>query len=242
VARDVLGTVLRDGIAMAKVDDLIDPILTAELVREVTNFEEVRRDEIDKIRRGMGEGNKAHYRSHYLGARPRFDESSVFARFAMSPGIRGIANAYFGLEATLRHYNIWRTFPTSKPPSDSQLWHRDREDRFIFKAFLYLGDVDATGGPLTYVPGSHRRGRLADVAAPGFTEPGHANLRSRDDQMETVVPRTQWLEALGPRNTIVFVDTGGYHKGGFSTSVERLVYMCMYTSDASTVGSLFAND
>jgi hypothetical protein len=237
-ATRVVADLERDGIALIPADRLLEAPLVEELASEVARTERTLAPALEAARRGEANGNKGHYRFHHLGEKPVFDPSSVYARFSLAPGLRNVINAYYGLEARLRYYNIWRTFPTDSPPGDSQLWHRDQEDRLIVKAYLYLGDVGADCGPLTYIPGSHRKGRLR-VAPEAFREPGHGNLRSRDDQMEVVVPRSRWREATGPRGTLAIVDTAGFHKGGFSRTQERLLFTCMFTSPASPVGDLF---
>lgn len=235
----LVASLKRDGIAIVDGTQLLGNALVDELAQEVAAREAAQPDVLAAHRsETLIADHKARYRFSLLGLAPRWEPDSIFARFALAPGIRDVANAYYGLNARLRYYNVWRTFPTSSPPGDSQLWHRDREDRWIFKAFFYLTDVDQASGALSYVPGTHGRGSVR-VAPEAFKEPGHSNLRSRDDQMERVAPPATWRIATGKRGTLVFVDTSGYHKGGFSTTHERNVFTCMYTSPASIVGDLF---
>lgn len=228
----------RDGIAILKVDDLVEPRITRALLDEVEQCEFAQRDAIARMRSGSQVHYKERYRFSLLGITPKWEPSSPFANFACSSGIKQVANAYYGLDAKLRYYNVWRTFPVDDPPSDSQLWHRDRDDRYILKAFLYLSDVGPNAGPLTYIPGTHKMGRIR-LNPETFKEKGHSNWRSHDEQMERVMPRGRWLEATGPRGTLVFVDTAGFHKGGFSRTMERSVFTCMFTSPIAVDGDLF---
>jgi hypothetical protein len=233
-----VATLDRDGLAILPVETLVDPALTRALTDEVAAREVEANDQIAMARRGSPTHYKERYRYSLLGLTPPWDASSAFARFAGSAGISQVANAYYRLEAQLRYYNVWRTFPVTDPPSDSQLWHRDQDDRFILKVFLYLSDVGHDAGPLTYIPGSHKKGRVR-VQPEAFKEPGHSNWRTRDDQMERVLPRSRWREATGAAGTLVFVDTTGFHKGGFSTTQERNVFTCMFTSPLAEDGDLF---
>jgi hypothetical protein len=148
----------------------------------------------------------------------------------LNTGILQIANAYLGMYARLRYVNIWHTFATATPPRQSQLWHRDREDHYIVKVFAYLSDVDKGAGPFTYAAGTHGKGKA--VRGPVCFDEGGVK-RTSDDLMAEVVPRERWIECLGPKGTLVFADTHGYHKGGLAREHDRVMYTCMFTSPAS---------
>jgi hypothetical protein len=57
--------------------------------------------------------------------------------------------------------------------------------------------------------------------------------------MAAVVPESQWIPCVGPKGTIVFADTRGYHKGGLARERDRIMYTCMFTSQASRVQEWF---
>jgi hypothetical protein len=104
--------------------------------------------------------------------------------------------------------------------------------------FVYLTDVDEGAGPLSYAPGTHAQGIVkADPKAKLIREGnGNAKVRRSDDmQMSAVVPAESWITATGPKGTIVFADTRGFHKGGLARQRDRIVYMCAFTSKASTL-------
>ncbi|MCM3874377.1 MAG: hypothetical protein ND895_27115 [Pyrinomonadaceae bacterium] len=166
----------------------------------------------------------------YLGRNPKFDPASVYARFALEKNILGIANGYLGMRSRLRYYNVWHTFPTSIEARESQLWHRDREDYLIVKVFLYLSDVDEGAGPFMYARGSHPKGQLRREAA--YSLEGNVK-RSTDAQMVEVVPREAWFSGIGPKGTLIFADTRGYHRGGLARERARVMYTAMFTSPAS---------
>lgn len=165
-----------------------------------------------------------------LGSRPELDLQSVYARFALQPRILQVANGYFRMYTRLRYYNVWHTFASHAKARESQLWHRDREDRFILKMFVYLSDVSDGAGPLTYAAGSHLKGDFCDE--PKYFLEGDVK-RSTDEQMAAVIPAERWVRATGKRTTIVFADTRGYHKGGLARKRDRLMYLAMFTSQAS---------
>jgi hypothetical protein len=171
-----------------------------------------------------------------LGDAPLLDLTSVYARFALQREVLDVANAYLGMYGRLRYFNVWHTLASNGGPQESQLWHRDREDLLILKAFVYLTDVNSASGPFTYAPGTHLRGRVRKE--PRFFLEGGVR-RSDDSQMADAVRPKDWVEGTGPKGTIIFADTAGFHKGGFATANDRLMYTCMFTSPASDSKEFF---
>lgn len=237
----VLGDLNRDGIAITSANALLGPVsLFDEVDGTVMRMEEERAAELDELRRAASDtsslASKA-YLCELLGTTPPLETGSVFARFALQDPILDVANAYFGMYTRMRQYNVWHNFVNQAPPRQSQLWHRDREDRQILKVFVYLKDVDDGAGPFTYAPGTHVKGPIQKLPE-SFRE--HGVPRSTDEQMEKVVPRERWIKGTAPRGAIVFADTHGYHKGGEARTQDRLMYMCMFTSPASESKELMA--
>jgi hypothetical protein len=233
-AARVLGDLKRDGVARSTVSALPgDGASFTELSRRVERLEEELAGPIAAARaealtrESIGEKT---FIFDLLGEHPPFDPESVFARFALQPAILGLANAYFGMYTRLRYYNVWHTFVTQAPARESQLWHCDRDDHRILKAFLYLNDVDEGSGPFVYAPGTHRPGNL--TREPAYAIEGNVR-RTTDEQMASVVPQARWFRGVGPKGTIIFADTRGFHKGGLARERDRLLYTCMFTSQAS---------
>ena len=231
----------RQGIAMIPADKLLgESSLFAELQSAVASLEQSLSRQLQEARQAADDpltGREKAFLYELLGPRPALDPSSIFARFALSRPILQIANAYFGMYTRLRYYNVWHTFVTSGQPRQSQLWHRDREDRLILKLFVYLDDVDLEAGPLTYAPGTHLKGAIRQTPE-CFQESGV--WRSTDEQMAAVVPRERWISAVGGKGAIVFADTHGYHKGGLARGRDRILYTCMFTSPASESAELLS--
>jgi hypothetical protein len=220
----VLRDVNRDGIAITTAEKLFgsDPAY-ANLESAVEKLEREQAPQLEAIRvaNGSGRSVEKNFLHELLGPRPVLDPSTPFARFALNERILRIANAYFGMYTRLRVYNVWHTFVSPGDAKQSQLWHRDREDLLILKVFVYLNDIDDGAGPFTYAPGTHKKGPI-QTHPPSFDEQGVR--RSTDEQMATVVPASKWIKAIGPKSSIIFADTHGYHKGGHCTERDRIMY------------------
>jgi hypothetical protein len=233
-AARVLADLQRNGVAVSSVRALLgSEQLLEEMQRGAAELERERADEVAAARQAAGvrgEVGEKTYLVQLLGAIPTADPASPWARMALSPEMRSVANGYFGMVTQVRDYNVWRNLRTETPLRESQLWHRDwREDRYVLKAFVYLDDVDEGRGPFTYIPGTHVRGSRR-VTPPTSRE--GSNRRATDEQMELVVPRSTWLQATGPAGTVLFADTTGFHKGGSARTGDRLLYTCLYGSQA----------
>lgn len=223
----------RRGVATSSIDRL--PEIGSryqELKRAVEALEDEWAGRVSEARgeTETGDLGRKTFLLQLLGEQPRLDPDSVYAGFCLDRQILEIANAYFGMYTQLRYYNIWHTLTTRGPARESQLWHYDRDDHLILKLFVYLSEVDEGAGPLTYAPGTHRKGNLRELPQ-SFDEQGVP--RWKDEEMAALVPRDKWVTATGSPGTIVFADTRGFHKGGLARSRDRIFYTCMFTSPAS---------
>ena len=97
------------------------------------------------------------------------------------------------------------------------------------KMFVYFTDVKPAAGPLTYAPRTHPLGSRRQL--PEHDEQG----RSDDAQLAQVVPESEWVLCEGPRATVVFADTCGYHKQLKPESGERLLAVSHYVSGTPLV-------
>ena len=231
VEQRLLNDLQRDGLAITTLDELYgDPGLFAELEAETARLAAAQAGMIAELRGRAGEkGAAKSYLHELLGARPVFDPDSVFGRICLAEPLLRVVDQYLGLFAELRYFNIWLNLRTDAPPQRSQLWHRDRDDQRIVKAFLYLSDVTAGCGPLTYAPGTHSRGPIQEEPE-SFKEEGHGNRRSHDEQMAAVVPAARWRTCVAPKGTLVLADTTGYHRGGLAREADRLLFTFMFVS------------
>jgi len=241
--QSLLTALRRDGIVLTSIQDFFGDLrLFEELESAVWDCETKAAEELRKAQMDVGVdgGRSKDYVVSLLGALPVLDPSSIFVRFALQPELMDIVNSYFGMLTKLRYYNVWHTFPTLADPKASQLWHRDPEDRAVLKLFVYLTDVDEEAGPLSYAPGTQARGSIKIEPESNLFKEGQTYVsRSNDTQMRAILPPECWVTAVGPKGTIVLADTRGYHKGGWARERERVVYTCMFASQASTSPEVF---
>ncbi len=142
-----------------------------------------------------------------------------------------IANAYLRMWAKLEYVDVWYSVP--QPPEaeriSSQRWHRDYNDKHLLKAFLYLVDVDESMGPFQYIPGSQPGGPYADAWP---WEPLGENYPT-EDELEQRIPASAEKVFSAPKGTIIFCNTAGFHRGGFSITNPRILATVSYSSPAS---------
>lgn len=235
IEKNILSNLNENGIAFTTVDDLLGKDKGfEELNSNVNAILESRKEELTQLKLRANEENTIGdktFNLELLGSELTFDSENVFAHFALNDTLLNIANSYFQMYAKLRYYNVWKTFASKGTPRESQLWHFDREDRYILKMFLYLSDVDEGAGPFTYAPGTHKKGKLSNLEPKFFVEGGVP--RTNDDQMNEVFPQDKWIKGIGKKGTIIFADTRGFHKGGEARTNDRLMFTCMFTSEAS---------
>jgi hypothetical protein len=240
-AARVVAELNRRGVAITSVESLLGSgSCYPELKQAVDELESELADELSAARananREPGTIGQKTFNRELLGSNPILDPEIIYARFALQNPILQIANAYFRMYTRLRYYNVWHTFATNGEARESQLWHYDREDRYILKVFVYFSDVDDGAGPFTYAPGTHLKKKLR--RQPEFFVEGGVR-RSNDRQMSEIVSPQQWVKCTGSKGTIVFADTRGYHKGGMAHEHDRVMYTCMFTSQASQSKELF---
>ena len=143
-----------------------------------------------------------------------------------------IANAYLEMWSKLEYVDVWYSVPqpASGERISSQRWHRDYNDKHLLKVFLYLVDVDEDMGPFQYVAGSQPGGPYADAwgwQPLGQHYPTEEELESRDPRLAPC------RRSPAPAGTLLFCNTAGFHRGGFSTTQPRVLATATYSSPAS---------
>ena len=199
-----------------------DDALFQEAAREAQRLYDLPREQVD-----AAAGSKATFLTKLATGSYSLDHP--FARLALHPNALAVANGYLELRSTLRALDLWLTQPTEGPAIQTQLWHRDADDVMNVKMFVYFTDVKPAAGPLTYAPRTHPLGSRRQL--PEHDEQG----RSDDAQLAQVVPESEWVLCEGPRATVVFADTCGYHKQLKPESGERLLAVSHYVSGTPLV-------
>jgi hypothetical protein len=150
---------------------------------------------------------------------------------AVEPRLLDIANAYLDLWSKLEYVDVWYTKPTDAEAERraSQRWHRDYNDRHLLKVFIYLRDVDKEAGPFEYVPRSapgNELGGLWPWRPLGDNYPPQDELASKiaDKPVQTFT---------GPKGSMIFCNTSGFHRGGFATGKPRVLATITYASPAA---------
>lgn len=160
------------------------------------------------------------------------DLSDPLIRLAIEPHVLEIINSYMAMWSKLDFYSLAATVlvPPGSEEQGSQRWHRDPGDKRIVKLFLYLTDVEEPGaGPFSYVPGSQEGGPWRHVYPPrpddGYYPPPGA--------IERAIPEEAMRICYGPAGTLIFCDTTGLHRGGYSTTKERIMFTASYSAKRS---------
>lgn len=152
-------------------------------------------------------------------------------RAVSSHRLLDLANAYLGLWSKLEYVDVWYSVPQPAAAEriSSQRWHRDYNDKHLLKVFLYLVDVDEEMGPFQYVAGSQPGGPYDDAWA---WQPLGQHYPT-EEELEARVPSSAVKAFTGPAGTLVFCNTAGFHRGGFSTTDPRVLATATYSSPAS---------
>ena len=131
----------------------------------------------------------------------------------------------------LEYVDVWYSVPQPAAAEriSSQRWHRDYNDKHLLKVFLYLVDVDESMGPFQFVAGSQPGGPYED--AWGW-QPLGQNYPT-EQELETRIPASAVQTFTGPAGTLLFCNTAGFHRGGFSTTKPRVLATATYSSPAS---------
>lgn len=154
---------------------------------------------------------------------------SPITKLYYSDEILGISNAYNGMASKIRNMHMWINPPLHPENVNgrkgSQLWHRDQEDSRILKCFIYFSDIDEGSGATDYVKNTGVDcTNLKDRVIPYPSTTGYP----AEPLFYSRVPKEDFVRADGPKGTIVFLDTNGFHRGGFVKERARYIAMCTY--------------
>jgi hypothetical protein len=232
VQRRILDDVSREGYSVLPFHELFPgddlwPEIEAQRDRFVAATEADLASGGDKVR--VREGKEFVVRLHSYGVEIGLDDP--WCRACMSHRMLDVANAYLRMWSKLEYVDVWYSVPQPAEAErvSSQLWHRDYNDKHLLKTFLLLVDVDEKMGPFQYVPGSQPGGPYAD--AWGWKPLGH-NYPT-ESELEELIPASAIETFTGPKGTLIFCNTSGFHRGGFSTTRPRVLSTATYSSPAS---------
>lgn len=133
-----------------------------------------------------------------------------------------VGGHYLGVDPMVMSVVLWKSFAWQASDKHSaQQFHYDGDRAAFIKMFVYLSDVDLANGPHTYVPGSHRD-KPRELL--------HGD-RLSDDQVARHYPKDRWQVITGPKGTVFFADTQGFHKGGRVEQGSRAMFQINLASD-----------
>ena len=235
VQRRVLEQLCSRGVAFVQQDELgVDAQQWGELRVLVEQFAAgttVR----DAIRRFPEEVNRPDvvadgYMVKLYPKRPMLPADHPLLRVGLDSQVLDVVNSYLGLWAKLIYTDVWHTIPIDPGRRiGSQNWHRDPEDSTLVKVYMYFSVVDATAGPLEYIPGSAVGGPYANVRAWKPRAPRYPAA----GELEQLLPTAERVSCTGSPGTIVFCDTGGFHRGGVATEKPRIAATWTYVRPGS---------
>ena len=150
----------------------------------------------------------------------------------MDPVLIKIARNYLGVNPIFDFAAMWwSTDSKTKKEDAAQEYHFDLDRPKWLKIFIYLTDVNKDNGPHCYISGTHKVGnKPQEILDRGY-------VRVVDKELENHYPKSSFKEVTGPAGTVVFGDTGCWHKGKPIIKGDRLILQLEYTS--SMFGSNF---
>jgi hypothetical protein len=232
--QDILERLRTEGYATVPFSKLVpDPAVWKELEADAQRF-------VAETERGLAEegeggesalrrrpGKEFVVRKYAYGV--QLGPEDPWLRLGINPRLLELANAYLEMWSKLEYVDMWYTPPADEEERrSSQRWHRDFNDRHLLKAFIYLVDVDEHTGPFEYVPRSAPGGEL-DGLWPW--RPLGDNYPPQDELVSRIEEHAVTFTA--PKGTIIFCNTAGFHRGGFSTGKPRVLATFTWDSPAS---------
>lgn len=153
--------------------------------------------------------------------------TSLLVRFALQPSILQIASAYLGEVPYLAAVEVYLSHGTENTAwQESQLWHRDYDDRRMVKLFVYCTDVNGEeDGAFTYIPKDLSR-KVKNHFFP---------KRITDEAMFQQVRAEDVQRISGSTGSAFYIDTRNcYHMGSrLAMGHTRLAYAATYLTSAS---------
>lgn len=220
VQQRIVNDLLRDGIAVAHLDELFPG----------KNLLEQFRREVENLKANAAAKTRKEF-LRQLWDDPMIAEShDPFVKFSLEQKVLDIVNRYMGM-CTYLYYltlNITMPVPPGSEAVQSQRWHRDPEDKKLCKIFVYMNDVDEGAGPFMYARGTEVGGKFGNL----FPQRPPRGIYPPAEAVERLIPREQMLTATGRAGTVVFADTAGIHRGGYATKSERIMFTGGYCSSA----------
>tara|TARA_Y100000310_G_scaffold290240_1_gene317261 strand:+ start:693 stop:1502 length:810 start_codon:yes stop_codon:yes gene_type:complete len=137
---------------------------------------------------------------------------------AISEFLDTVATAYLECKPAIGTTNLRKSYVTNLPDKHTLLYHSDRNSIKFLKFFFYLNDVDAEGGPFTYVEGSHIK------KFSGWDK----KYRWKDDEIINAYGNENIAMLTANAGDIIVADSTGFHKGSKPLKRNRMMFTVNY--------------
>jgi hypothetical protein len=153
-------------------------------------------------------------------------------KFSLSESLLDIAEAYLGSEVKVRNILTWIHPENPNRASHSMRWHRDTESQKHIKVFSYFNYINKNNGALSYVKNS-AKGEKNDHIWHNLNDEKLNGTGYLNSAAVAKIPREDIIQAEGISGTIVFLNTNGFHKGGFVKEGYRAMSHFLYARSTS---------
>jgi len=221
VQQRIVKGLLETGIAITDIDELFPGRTLLPALQQYTNA---------LLPTAQVKTKKTFLRSLW-GPVSTIDFANPFLKLALDSAVINIIGSYMQMYSRFFHMTLRVTTPMEEGDEaiHSQRWHRDPEDKRMCKLFIYLNDVDKESGPFMYIPGSRHDLMWGSL----FPQRSTSGRYPRPGEVEHAIPKEAVKVCTGQAGTMIFCDTSGLHKGGYSTAKERIMFTAAYRSKAS---------
>ncbi len=225
----VLHDLSQDGIALVHIDELFPD---ARMLPSMVETFEQHQDE------GRPTERKPFLEYIYT-AGSTIELDNPFIEFSLDRRILDVVNRYMEMCTKLIYFElaVSRVVEAGAVAAASQRWHRDPGMKRIVKTFLYLSDVNEDSGPFMYGAGTQLGGRHAKTIRQ--LQFGRHGSYPSNGVVESIVPQEDIRVCTGRAGTVVFADTIGLHKGGYSSKNSRTMYTGCYVAGGDALKPMF---
>ncbi len=242
----ILFELKKNGIAISSFDKLIgDNKLFLQGIEEYEEFiqNELVRELIFDLNKCEDFNSDPKFKGKHVPSKITYDEffgtlasNRSISKTLMHDRVLQVAWSYYETACKLRNPLMWVNPKVNKNNisgrKGSQLWHRDQEDASILKCFIYYSDINEQTGATEYLKRSCERYQNSQFAFHPFPfSSGYPNQKF----FEKKINEGDVVSASGEMGTIVFLDTNGFHRGGFVLQGQRHISMCTFIRPQSPV-------
>ncbi len=156
-----------------------------------------------------------------ISAKRLMDFPEVYL-WGLNERLLNLVENYIGLPIWYHGVDVRREVADGKT-SDVRQWHMDAEDRRMFRAIVYLNDVEPGGGPFEYIP--------RERSAQGARKLHYGSGFVTDAEMTAAIPPSQWVEVTKKAHSAVFADTCSvFHRAQAARHRDRYSITFSWTS------------